>query len=132
MDDSIRIRRARPADLRLIKQLIALYPDILFQTHLPHANEFFVAVTKSGRHSRIIGCCALEVYSRRLAEVRSLVVSPDWQGRGIASSLVERCLREARRRKIHECLTITGATKLFEKHGFHPFKGEKYALLLFF
>ena len=118
------IRRAAEADLPAIKALIALYPDTLMQDHLPRTEEFFVAEEED----KMIGCCALEVYSQRLAEVRSLVVLPDHQGKGVATSLIEKCLDEARALGVHEVLTITGATSLFEKQGFGAFNKEKFAL----
>lgn len=95
------------------------------QIHLPRPDEFFVAE----EDGTIVGCCALEVYSQRLAEVRSLAVLTDHQGRGIGSALVAKCLEEARALGIYEVLTITGATSLFEKHGFGAFNKEKYALI---
>ncbi len=117
-------RRATEADYAGIKEIIALFPEQLMQQHLPRAEEFFVA--EEG--GRILGCCALEVYSQRLAEVRSLAVLPEHQGKGIATALVARCLAEAEALRVHEVLTITGATALFEKHGFGAFNKEKFAL----
>jgi len=111
----------------LIKRLIKLHPDKLVQTHLPKMAEFFVAVVDK----RIIGCCALEVYSKRLAEIRSLSVEKEFQGQGIASALVEKCLKLAEKKKILEVLAITSADGLFYKHGFGTFNKEKFALLKF-
>jgi amino-acid N-acetyltransferase len=119
------IRRATSGDFPAIEAVIKRFPDTLMQVHLPQPEEFFVA-EESGR---IIGCCALEVYSKRLAEVRSLVVLPECQNNGIATKLVEECLAEAARREVYEVLTITGATSLFERQGFSTFKNEKYALI---
>lgn len=121
----MQIRKARLRDFPAVRALIRLYPDTLLQNHLPKPNAFFVAV----HESRVIGCCALEIYSKRLAEVRSLAVHEKFQGQGIASALVEICLKSARKKKVYEVLTITGATKLFEKQGFNTFHNEKYALL---
>ncbi len=120
----MQLRKAGERDFSSIKEIIALFPDALMQQHLPRADEFYVA-EESGR---IIGCCALEVYSQRLAEVRSLAVLPEFQGKGIATQLVQKCLEEARVLQVHEVLTITGATALFEKHGFGAFNREKFAL----
>ncbi len=119
------IRKATEADLPALEEIVALYPDKLMQSHLPRPDEFFVAEIGGG----IVACCALEVYSERLAEVRSLAVRADHQGKGIATALVDACIKEARRRNIYEVLTITGASGLFEKHGFGTFHNEKYALI---
>lgn len=119
------IRKAKPADFPAIRRLIRAYPEKLLQNHLPPLKCFFVAVDEK----KIIGCCALEVYSRRLAEIRSLAVAEDHQGKGIARALIVRCLEEAKKQRVYEVLSITGAVSLFEKSGFSTFNKEKYAML---
>lgn len=120
----MQIRKATAEDFPAIRELIALFPDKLLQDHLPEPEEFFIALQEE-----VIACCALEVYSKRLAEIRSLAVSPKHQGKGIASKLVEACLAEAKEIGVYEVLTVTGALPFFEKHGFGTFNNEKYALL---
>ena len=66
----------------------------------------------------VVACCSLEVYNKKLAEVRSLTVSPDRRRKGVASLLIDHCLREARRRKIYEVLAITDRMNLFKRLGF--------------
>lgn len=119
------ICRASFADLPVIHRLVKANPDKLLQKNLPRAGEFFVAKDEK---KKIIGCCALAVYSKRLAEVRSLAVSDEHRGKGIGTALVERCMEEAKRKKIYEVLTITSEKRLFEKQGFDTFNEEKYAL----
>lgn len=121
---NIIFRQAQPKDSQAIKQLISKYPKQLLQSPLPKALDFFVAEAEG----KIIGCGALEIYSKKLAEVRSLVVLPEFQGQGIATKLIKLCLKRAKRRKIREVLTITGEPKLFERLGFRSFKKQKYAL----
>ena len=119
------IRQATGDDWDAVVALIRQYPEVLVQEHLPDAREFFVA--EEG--GKIVGCCALEVYSQRLAEVRSLAVAKEHQGKGIGTGLIEACLAAAKEKGVQEVLTITSALPLFEKHGFGPFKNEKYALI---
>jgi amino-acid N-acetyltransferase len=121
----MKIRKANGLDGAAIKKLIRAYPEKLVQAHLPRTGEFFVAI----EDKKIIGCCALAVYSKRLAEIRSLAVSKDHQGKGIGGALVDACLKEAKRRKVYEVLSVTGAKELFEKHGFNTFNREKYAMI---
>jgi N-acetylglutamate synthase-like GNAT family acetyltransferase len=54
---------------------------------------------------------------------------PEFQGKGIATKLVEACLQEAKDKEIYEVLSITGSSSLFEKLGFGTFNNEKFALL---
>lgn len=119
------IRSATTKDLKNIKALISRYPKQLLQTNLPKSKDFFVA-EKDGK---IIACCALEVYSKRLAEIRSLVVDEKYQRRGIATGLIKRCFKKAKKMGVFEVLSITGAVALFKKQGFKTFNNEKYALL---
>src|SRR3989338_164209 len=121
----MKIRKATRKDFSAILKLIREYPDKLMQNHLPKPGEFFVAI----EDSKIVGCCALEVYSKRLAEIRSLAVTKSFQGKGIATKLIETCLRLAKKRGAYEVLSITGASKLFKKNGFGTFNKEKYALI---
>ncbi len=76
----ISFRPAKAGEMPSIRALLKLYPDQLAQKNLPGISSFLVA-TAGGK---IVGCCALQVYSKRLAEVRSLAVHPDFQKRTIA------------------------------------------------
>lgn len=121
----MKIRKATKKDSVAIRSLINAFPDKLMQDHLPKISAFFVAQ----ENGKMLGCCALDIYSKRIAEVRSLAVSPAAQGKGIATLLIEACVKEAKKKKIYELLTITGAEKLFARHGFGAFQNEKFALL---
>lgn len=119
------LRRASKKDQEAILALIREYPEVLVQDHLPEPEEFFVAEEDGA----IVGCCALQIYSQRLAEVRSLAVAKRHQGKDIGTALIERCLQAAKEKGVYEVLTITSAVPLFERQGFGTFKNEKYALI---
>ncbi|MBI5470208.1 GNAT family N-acetyltransferase [Candidatus Kaiserbacteria bacterium] len=121
----MKTRKASLKDFPAIRALIKAFPDKLLQDHLPPIGSFFVAI----EDTQIVGCCALEIYSKRLAEIRTLAVAKEYQGRGIASELVAKCLADAKKKRVYEVLSITGAVALFEKQGFGTFNKEKYALL---
>ncbi len=76
--------------------------------------NFFVAVGDG----KIIGCCALDIYSEKLAEIRSLVVLPEYQNRGIGGKLIKRCLEKAVYLGIYQVLAVTDRHKLFKTAGF--------------
>jgi len=119
------IRKAKTSDFPAIRELIHKFPEKLLQNHLPPLKSFFVTLNGG----KVIACCALEIYSKRLAEIRSLAVAKEHQGNGIASALIACCLEEAKKKRVYEVLSITGALPLFEKSGFRTFNNEKYALL---
>jgi amino-acid N-acetyltransferase len=107
-----------------IRSLIRLFPQQLVQQNLPRVTSFFVA--SSG--DRLVGCCALQIYSKRMAEVRSLSVHPDFQDLGVASELVDCCIRRAKERGIRELFAVTSQTSFFGRLGFATFRREKTAM----
>ena len=122
----VQIRPATHADAAAIRDLIRLFPQQLAQRNLPRVPSFFVAY-KGGT---LIGCCALQVYSKRLAEVRSLAVHPDFQDHGVASKLVACCTQRARERGVRELFAVTSQTSFFGRLGFATFRREKTAMFL--
>jgi N-acetylglutamate synthase-like GNAT family acetyltransferase len=86
--------------------------------------SFFVATARG----KVIGCCALQIYSKRIAEVRTLAVHPDFQDKGAASGLVEACRNRAHTRGIKEIFAITSQIDFFASLGFTTFRREKTAM----
>jgi amino-acid N-acetyltransferase len=107
-----------------IRALLTLYPAQLAQQNVPRISSFLVAT----EGDRIVGCCALQIYSKRLAEVRSLAVHSAFQSQGIASQLVELCKQRARARGVKELFAVTSQTGFFERAGFATFRREKTAM----
>jgi amino-acid N-acetyltransferase len=107
-----------------IRGLVRIFPQHLVQQNLPRAASFFVASVGG----RLAGCCALQIYSKRLAEVRSLAVHPDLQDRGVASKLVRCCIERALERGVREVFAVTSQTSFFARLGFATFRREKTAM----
>jgi len=122
----VQVRPAVSADMAAIRSLIRLFPKVLVQRSLPRVASFFIARVDG----KIVGCCALQIYSKRLAEVRSLAVHPDYQDHGVASKLVECCTQRARERGVRELFAVTSQTSFFERLGFATFRREKTAMFL--
>jgi amino-acid N-acetyltransferase len=131
-DQSLGLRKARVRDLPEIFKLINAGTGrgkVLKRTmrDLRNTVRHFWVVERQGA---IIGCCALEVYNKKLAEVRSLVVHHGEVGKGIATLLIGHCLREARKKKIYEVLAITDRENLFRRQGFsEQLHGQKAMFL---
>ncbi len=80
---------------------------------------------------RIVGFASLEVYSRKLAEVRALVVADDQQGKGIGKLLVDACIQRACEMDIMEVMAISSAEPFFLSCGFEfTLPDEKKAFFL--
>lgn len=87
----------------------------------------FVAVDEGS----IVGFGALEIYSEKFSELRSLAVNPDYQGHGIGRRLVQACLDLAKQRNVFEVMAITSTEDFFRHCGFDfTLPGEKKALFL--
>ena len=122
----VKVRPAHSGEMAAIRGLIQLFPQQLVQQNLPRVTSFFVASV----NGTLVGCCALQVYSTRLAEVRSLSVHPDYQDHGVASQLVESCKQRARERGVREIFAVTSHSSFFERLGFTTFRREKTAMFL--
>jgi N-acetylglutamate synthase-like GNAT family acetyltransferase len=82
-------------------------------------------------NGRIVGFAALEVYSRKLAELRSLAVADGYRGQGLGRQLVECCIERAREKNVLEVMAITSSEEFFRSCGFDfTLPGEKKALFL--
>ncbi len=71
-----------------------------------------------------VGVGALHIYSPFLAEIRSLAVSKDYQGRGLGKMLVNALLEEAKKLGLKEVLVLTYKKEFFEKLGFREIPKE--------
>ncbi len=92
----------------LPKSLHSLYTGI---------RDFWV-VTDDDDASKIIGCCALQVSWNELADIRTLAVREDRQGRGIGRALVEACIEDATTLGITTLFTLTYIPEFFVGLGF--------------
>ena len=127
------IRPARPADANAITELIAPFAasgKILPSTprELRHLMATGFVAEQAGR---IVGFAALEIYSAKLAEIRSLAVTGEQQRQGVGSQLVAACVDLARQRGVLEVMAITSSEEFFQGCGFDfTLTGEKKALFI--
>jgi len=85
----------------------------------------FVAVAGD----ELVGFAAIEIYSRKLAEIQCLAVSSQAHGMGIGSELVAACLNIAKKRQVLEVMAISSSGNFLEKCGFdYSLPGHKRAL----
>lgn len=125
------VRKATQSDLERISEFIT--PFIEDGKLLPRTydeledllNNLFIAELDN----QIIGCAALEIYSKKLAEIRSLAVSAQVQGMGVGKMLVEQCVQRAKEDNILEVMAVTSSEDFFKACGFDfTLPGEKKAL----
>ena len=116
------IRKATLQDVNAIYSLLqryALKGELLprpLSALYDHVRSFSVSVDES--KNLIVGCCALQFCWEDLAEIRSLAVHPDYQGRNIGSELTKTVLSEAKAFETKKVFTLTYRPKFFRKFGF--------------
>ena len=87
----------------------------------------FVAVDQA----RIVGFAAIEIYSRKLAEVQGLAVRDSHQRRGIGRRLIACCVQRARQQQVLEVMAITNSEVAFRQCGFdYSLPDQKRAVFL--
>ena len=81
----------------------------------------FIVAEDAGR---IVGCGALHLYGMHLAEIRSIAVSPQMQGRGVGRVVVNALLEEARRHSVTCVCLFTRQPEFFGRLGFEVARRE--------
>jgi amino-acid N-acetyltransferase len=114
-------RKAILPDAPQIHELIAHYAEtgVLLPRSLPEISENirdFAVVEEDG--GRIIGCGALHLYGTHLAEIRSIAVHPEVQGKGAGGRLVKALLQEAERHRVTGVCLFTRIPEFFAQLGF--------------
>lgn len=135
MDDrpAVEIRPLRLDDIPALHQFIE--PFVAEGKLLPRTVDELEELVPNGFVAvcadRIVGVAALEIYSRKLAELRSLAVAPDYRRHGIGARLVQHCVDRARARHVLEVMAITSSEDFFRSCGFDfTLPGEKKALFI--
>ena len=116
----IRIQKAETADLVELSDFIV--PFVQSGDLLPRTFDELEDLLETSFIARldgvIVGCAALEIYNKKLCEIRSLAVDPTAQGLGIGKKLVEACVELAEREGIYEIMAISVAEEFFRSCGF--------------
>ncbi len=123
------IRKARLEEVREIFRLLSDYssqwnvlPRSLAELY-SFVRDFFVY--REDGDGPILGIGALHVFWEDLGEIRSLMVIPEHQGRGLGRALIESCLAEARTLGMRQVFVLTDRPEFFRRFGFREFPREK-------
>jgi len=73
----------------------------------------------------VLGCVALHISWKGLAEIRSLAVAEEARGQGVATRLIEACLDEARELGVPRVFTLTNIPDFFQRFGFSHYPKEE-------
>lgn len=79
----------------------------------------------------VVGFAAVEIYSKKLAEIQCLAVSPTVQRQGVGRKLVQSCVEIAREQGVKELMAISSTEEMFVACGFHySLPNQKRALFI--
>ena len=114
------IRKARLQDVKQIQALINFFAkaDLMLPRSLNELYENLRDFWVCAENRQIIGCVALHVSWEDLAEIKSLAVKKNKQGKGIGSQLIKMCIEEAKGLGIKKMFALTFRPQLFKKFGF--------------
>lgn len=114
------IRPAQSEDLQALSALIREFVDEgkLLPRTLDELEELLNSFFVAELDGELLGCAALEVYNRKLAEIRSLAVSRRAQGHGVGRKLVQACVDRAKELEIFEVMAISASDEFFRAVGF--------------
>lgn len=125
---AVRVRGAVAGDVDGILALVNSNTDRLLARDRDEIVSLLDTFWVADDGGDIVGCCCLEVYSPKIAELRSLAVRLSHRGRGLGAALTTHAVEEAQRRGIPQVLVVTSNREFFERLNFGPCLNEKYAL----
>ncbi len=92
-------------DLMLARPLSELYENI---------RDYYVYI----ENGSVVGCAALHIFWKDLAEIKSIAVEEDYQKRGIGKQLIQKCLEEGKVLGTNRLFVLTYIPEFFERMGF--------------
>lgn len=122
------IRKATQDDIPFIKELIIANPMTILARSDEELQLLINGFWVAEHEGRVVGCCCLEVYSPKIAEIRTVIVHPSVRGMGFGAALVKVAADEADRQNIREVMVVTSSPEYFSKLGFGECLHEKWAL----
>jgi amino-acid N-acetyltransferase len=135
LDIDVKIRRAKVGDVPQIVALINSFAEkgeMLFRSQsqvLQQVRNYFVASTPGqGDHNGassspesfdvILACGSIDITWTDLAELRSVAVRPDMQGRQLGTKVVEALMDDAAELGLRHVFALTYKPHFFERLGF--------------
>lgn len=114
------IRKATLRDSDFIYTLVKRFADdgkMLYRSLneiYENIRDYFIVE----ENSKQIGCGALNICWKDLAEIKSLAIEEEWQRKGIGKLIVENCIKEAKDLGINKIFAFTYQPEFFKKLGF--------------
>lgn len=122
----MKIFNATTADVESIHHLIDVYAkkEIVLPRTLTSIYQFLQCMYVVKDNDKVVGVGALHVLGKDLAEVRSLVVDPDYQHKGIGYMLVDHITSKSVELGVERLISLTYEVNFFKKCGFNIIEKE--------
>jgi amino-acid N-acetyltransferase len=120
------LRKATIEDVEKIHKLINQFAskDVMLPRSLSELYENIRDFFVFAQNDTVVGCAALHIFWKNLAEIKSIAVLESHQHDGIGKKLVTACKREARKLGIAKIFVLTYVPEFFEKCGFNKVNKE--------
>lgn len=120
------LRKATIEDIEKIYKLINEFAskDVMLPRSLSELYENIRDFFVFAQNDTVVGCAALHIFWKNLAEIKSIAVLKSHQHDGIGRKLVTACKREARKLGIAKIFVLTYVPEFFEKCGFNKVNKE--------
>jgi amino-acid N-acetyltransferase len=116
------IRPARTEDVDAIVEL--LRPYVKLRLLLARDSDEIAALVPTGFSAvlkdsqAVIGFCAVEIYSKKLAEIQCLAVLEGYRNTGVGGKLVQHCVGLAKDKGVMEVMAISSSESFLRGLGF--------------
>lgn len=80
-------------------------------------------IAKDGK--KLVGFSALHIFSKKLAEIRSIIIDKEYRGLGIGKNIITRLIKEGKELGVESIFALTYEREFFEKIGFFEIEKDK-------
>ena len=123
----MKYRRAKFSDVESIHKIVNYYAEqglmlARSRNSIYESLRDFILAEENGT---VVGVGALHLVWDELAEIRAMAIAPDFAGKGIGMSIVEKLADDARELGVKTLFTLTYQPGFFAKAGFHEVPKER-------
>lgn len=129
MKDQVKIRPASQTDVDAIFDLLEIYvaAGIVLKRSKEDIGFFIGNFVVAELQGKVCGCAALRDFGGDLLELRSVVISPELQGKGIGKIMVLEIIgRLKKERPLWRLFTLTTTPAFFKSMGFKEVLKEEF------
>ena len=127
------VRPGKPADAARVHDLIRPFvkKDLLLDRSVEEITALTAVSVAAECDGVVVGFAAVEIYSKKLAEIQCLAVDSGFQDCGVGKQLVAGCVEIAARNGVLELMAISSSAEFLQTCGFdYSLPGQKRALFI--